>query len=886
MMIFSAGPNSSATGHFMTSQPHTIYLKDYQPSAFLITDIHLNVDLHEGETRVKSILMIQRNPNVPSSSAPLVLNGEELELKQVNLNGKLLSPDQYTVDQESLIIPHVPDQCRLETEVILRPEKNTKLSGLYQSRGNYCTQCESQGFRRITYFIDRPDIMARFTTTITADKTKYPMLLSNGNLVETKTLPNNRQWVHWEDPSLKPCYLFALVAGDFDLLTANFVTMSGRSIDLRLYVEKGFGGQGAYALECLKEAMRWDEETYGREYDLDIYMIVAVSDFNAGAMENKGLNIFNTKYVLADANTATDEDYIAIKEVIGHEYFHNWSGNRITVRDWFQITLKEGLTVFRDQTFIEDRTSCGVARIGFVDFLRHYQFPEDASPIAHPVRPPAYIEVSNFYTNTVYRKGAEVIRMVRTLVGKEKFRQAMDLYFARNDGHAVTTEDFLQAMEEGSGKELIQFRRWYEQAGTPVLEVTSEYNDKKKTLALTVKQPKKEPMQLPLAIGFLDSQGQAMPTQLHGESAPQSNTRVLEITKPSETFQFIQVAEKPIPSLLRNFSAPVILHYPYTDEELLCLLEQDTDPFVRWEAGQEFEKRLIARLMDQQRQNKPMQMDDRLIRVFKKIINNPQSDFRFAALLLRLPDESYLLQHLDDLNVDVIHATREFVKTTLATALKKDFKTAYERHQLSQYKLDSIDIGKRSLKNSCLSYLVQTGQHEYRQLAYQQFTTSQNMTDIMGALIALINQDCKERDTALQAFYERWKDQPLVINKWFTLQARSTLPNTLARVKDLTQHPAFNIRNPNNVYFLLGAFGENVVRFHAVDGAGYRFLADQVLILDKMNPQIAARILRPLTYWQKIDPPRQQLMKKELTRIVNTPKLSKNVYELATKSLT
>ncbi len=875
------------------SQPKAVHLKDYRPPDFLIDTVYLNVDLHESEANVKAILNIKRNSKAKTPKAPLVLNGDHLTLKKVVLDGKPLSSKEYTVTDELLTLARVPDEFQLETEVVIEPQNNTALMGLYKSRGNFCTQCESQGFRRITYFLDRPDVMSRFTTTITADKAKYPYLLSNGNLIESRELNGNRHWVHWEDPSKKPSYLFALVAGDFDLLEDTFVTMSGRKIALRLYLEKGFKDQGAFALEALKKAMRWDEETFGREYDLDIYMIVAVSDFNMGAMENKGLNIFNTKYILANSQTATDSDYVNIGNVIGHEYFHNWSGNRITCRDWFQITLKEGLTVFRDQLFSEDMTSPGAARINFVNTLRNVQFPEDAGPLAHPIRPQSYIEINNFYTSTVYRKGAEVIRMVRTLIGPEKFRKAMDLYFSRYDGQAVTTDDFIQAMSDASGKELTQFKRWYDQAGTPVLYIHEEYDNEEKTFTLTVTQScpatpgqvKKEPFQLPLAIGFVGPRCEDMPTQLEGEDEPVEGTRVLEIKNPEEKFTFVNVSEKPIPSLLRNFSAPVIVHYPYTDEELLWLFQCDSDPFARWEAGQEFAKRLIFKVAEQYRQKKPLTMDARLIEAYKKIIAGPHEDHGVEALLLVLPTLNYLIQMKEAGDIDAVHAAREFVKESLAKTLTQEFFEAYEHHRLSAYKYNVEDMGKRSFKNTCLAYLVESGAGKYPSLAYRQFEASDNMTDSVGALAALNNHDCSERERALGEFYKKWKEQPLVVNKWFAIQASSTLSSTLDNVKRLMEHPAFNIKNPNNVYFLIRTFGANAICFHEKKGEGYRFIADQVLAIDPMNPHVSAALLQPLTQWRMMDKARAALMKKELERISKAAPLSKDVYEIVAKSL-
>ena len=871
-------------------KPQTIYLKDYRPPSFLIDTVHMHVDLHEEETHVKTVLSLQRNSKM-KTSAPLILNGEAMVLKRIALNGQTLSSADFKIDDSSLTIFCVPDEFILETEVIIKPQENTQLNGLYKSRGNFCTQCEPHGFRRITYFLDRPDVLARYTTTITADKDKYPFLLSNGNLI-TKKLDGNRQWVHWEDPWKKPSYLFALVAGDFDLLESAFITQSGKEVLLHLYLEKGFKDQGLFALQALKKAMKWDEERFGREYDLDIYMIVAVSDFNMGAMENKGLNIFNTKNILANPKTATDEDYIRIENVVGHEYVHNWSGNRVTCRDWFQITLKEGLTVFRDQSFIEDITSKGVARIGDVNHLRNVQFAEDAGPMAHPIQPQSYIEVNNFYTSTVYNKGAEVIRMMQTLLGPEVFRKAMDLYFCCYDGEAVTTGDFIQAMADASGRNFDQFKRWYDQAGTPVLDVESEYNENKQTLTLKVKQSclptvgqsEKPSLHIPLALGFVDPKCQDMPTQLAEEDEVIQGTRILEIKKSEEIFKFINVNHKPTLSLLRDFSAPVRLNYPYSDEELLWLFQCASDPFARWEAGQIFSKRLIFNLVKDYQQQKLLKLDNRFIESFRKIIQGPHKDHRYEATLLLLPTEGYLMQFMRNMDIEVLHVIRQFMKKKLAAALISELTTTYENHQLPFYEYNWTDVGKRALKNRCLGYLTENGGDQYV-LAYRQFKNSDNMTDIVGALSALINHECKERYCALDEFYQQCKDQPLVINKWMALQASSQLPSTVENVKKLIQHPAFDIKNPNNVYALLVNFGMNVVCFHDKSGEGYRLIADYVLKIDPMNPQVAARVLQPLSHWQIMDGRRQELMKAELMRIAKARRLSSDVYEIVTKSL-
>ncbi|MFW0071468.1 MAG: aminopeptidase N [Coxiella endosymbiont of Dermacentor nuttalli] len=870
-------------------KPRAIYLKDYRPPSFLIDTVHIHIDLYEEETNVKTVLDLQRNLKIKTSE-PLILNGEAMILKRIALNKKVLLSTEYEVNDSLLTIPNVPDKFILETEVIIKPQENIQLSGLYKSRGNFCTQCEPNGFRRITYFLDRPDVLARYTTTITADKNKYPFLLSNGNLIETKRLDGNRQWVHWEDPSKKSSYLFALVAGNFDVLEDIFVTQSGREVVLRLYLEKGFKDQGLFALQALKKAMKWDEKKFGREYDLDIYMIVAVSDFNMGAMENKGLNIFNTKNILATPKTATDEDYIRIENVIGHEYFHNWSGNRVTCRDWFQITLKEGLTVFRDQSFIEDMISKGVSRIESVNYLRNVQFSEDASPMAHPIQPYSYIEVNNFYTSTVYNKGAEVIRMIQTLLGYKVFRKAMDLYFWRYDGKAVTNEDFIQAMVDTSGKNFDQFKRWYNQAGTPVLDVKSEYNENEETLHLKVTQSnpltqKNLPLHIPLAIGFVGLECQDMPTQLSGENEVIQGTRILEITKPKEIFTFINVKHKPTLSLLRDFSAPVRLNYLYSDEELLWLFQYDNDPFARWEAGQVFAKRLIFNLVKDYQQKKLLKLDNRFVESFRKIIQGPHKDHGYSATLLMLPTEMYLLQLMKNLDIEVLHTVHQFVKKELTKTLISELTTAYENYQLPIYKYNWIDIGKRALKNRCLSYLTENEEDDQYTLAYQQFKNSDNMTDTVAALSALINHECKERHRALDEFYKQWKHQPLVINKWLALQASSQLSSTIENIKKLIQNPAFDIKNPNNVYALLVTFGMNVICFHNKDGEGYRLIADYVLKIDPMNSQMAARVLQPLSRWQIMDEKRQELMKTELHRIAKAQRLSSDVYEIITKSL-
>jgi len=875
----------------MQKQSNTIYLKDYQVPDFKIDQVFLHFDLYDEETKVHTVLHLRRNPKSAQKNAPLRLYGEEITLSSIAVDGQVLVESEYQLDEKALEIAEVPDQFVLETTVVIRPQENKQLSGLYRSRNNFCTQCEPHGFRRITYFLDRPDVMSRFTTTITADRSKYPYLLSNGNLIETKELPSGRSWVRWQDPSLKPCYLFALVAGDFDLLTDTFTTQSGREVTLQLYVEKGFADQGHYALKSLQTAMRWDEEVWGREYDLDIYMIVAVSDFNMGAMENKGLNLFNTKYILAKPETATDQDYVNIELVIGHEYFHNWSGNRVTCRDWFQITLKEGLTVFRDQTFSIDCRSAAVARLPEINLMRVHQFAEDASPLAHSIRPDSYIEVNNFYTLTVYRKGAEVIRMVETLVSKSEFRKGLDLYFKRYDGQAVTTEDFIQAIEDASGKDLTQFKRWYSQVGTPILEVTSDYDEDKKTFTLTVEQIPEDPLlQLPLSIGLISPQCTELATQLVGEEAAVAGTRVLELTKKQHRFTFLHVEEKPILSLLRNFSAPVECRYAYTNEELAWLLQCDTDVFARWDAGQKLMTAIILEVVQQRQFQVPLQVSSLLLDAFKKILSSvsPKDDLNLISKLLLLPEESYLISQIDTgikPDVETIHYAREFVKRTLGKQLRSLFLAVYEEyHTKAPYVFNVQAMGERSLKNVCLLYLAATESPECVELIVNQLATTDNMTDCMGALQALNNYAGPERAQVLQQFYQKWQSEPLVVNKWLSLQACSTLPDTLDQVRLLLKHPAFDIHNPNNVYALLVTFGHNQVRFHEASGSGYVFIADQVLAIDSNNPQVAARVLQPLTKWRQFDAERAEKMRAQLKRIAATPGISPDVFEISTKS--
>ena len=881
------------------STPKTVYLKDYTPPEYLIGQVELTFILDEEDTRVVSRLRMQKNRESLNDNAPLVLDGEQLILESMKLNGQPLKASGYELTQESLIIPGAPkvDVFTLEIETRINPKANTALEGLYLSKDMLCTQCEAQGFRKITYFLDRPDVMAKFATTLIGDKWSYPVMLSNGNELARGELRKNRHWVKWDDPFPKPCYLFALVAGRLDHIEDTHVTPSGREVKLQIYVERHDIDKCAHAMESLKNAMRWDEEMYGREYDLDRYMIVAVSHFNMGAMENKGLNIFNTKYVLARPDTATDADYEHIEGVIGHEYFHNWTGNRITCRDWFQLSLKEGLTVFRDQEFSATRTSPAVKRIEDVNTLRTRQFAEDAGPLAHAVRPDSYIEINNFYTLTVYEKGAEVVRMIRTLLGQVGFRKGADLYFQRHDGQAVTCDDFVKAMEDVNGADLSQFRRWYSQAGTPELYVASDYDLRSRSLTLTVKQncpptpgqPAKEPLHIPLAVGLIAPDGSDFPLQLEGEAEVSGETtRVLDVTQAEQRFRFVNLPQKPIVSALRGFSAPVRLHQHHSYEELAFLLAHDSDPFNRWDAGQNLAGRIILNLVEQLIEGEhPRKADPHLAEAYCKVLSQPFDDLSYLALLLTLPSEDYVSALMKIIDPDAVHAARQLVKKEIATILEADLRRLYGANHLDESgHFDAGAIGRRRLKNTCLGFLVELDSAETHQWCTRQFRETRNMTDQIAALSCIVNSGNPEKAACLDEFYRQWKDEDLVIDKWFALQATSHLPGALETVRSLLEHPAFDLKTPNRVRSLIGAFCQsNPVNFHALDGGGYRFLGDHIITLDAINPQIASRMVGSLTQWRRYDETRQRLMREQLRRICEAEGISKDVYEVATKSL-
>jgi aminopeptidase N len=875
--------------------PKAIRLQDYTPPPYLIDSVVLRFELGEAPTVVRSRLTMRRNPTAPGPQRDLVLNGERLELVSLSLDGRALGPQAYTLDTETLTLHDPPQRFELEVVTQIHPEQNTMLEGLYLSSGNLCTQCEAEGFRKITYFLDRPDVMSRYTTTLVAERERYPVLLSNGNLVEQGELEGGRHFATWRDPYPKPCYLFALVAGRLECVTERYRTRSGRQVDLRIYVQAHNIDQCGHAMASLKKAMAWDEERFGLEYDLDVYMIVAVDDFNMGAMENKGLNLFNSKYVLARPETATDQDYMNIEGVVAHEYFHNWTGNRVTCRDWFQLSLKEGLTVFRDQEFSADMGSSAVQRIHDVRRLRVHQFAEDAGPMAHPVRPQSYIEINNFYTATVYEKGAELVRMIQTLLGREGFRRGMELYFRRHDGQAVTTDDFVAAMADANGVDLGQFQRWYEQAGTPRITVGGGWDAPSETYTLELSQhcppmpgqAHKLPLHIPLRLGLVGPDGQDLPLRLEGEGQAGTRERVLSLRKETETFRFVQVPARPQPSLLRGFSAPVILDLEVSDEALGFLLSHEADPFNRWEAGQRLAVKQMRRLIEAHRGHQALVIDEPVMDALGGLLEDRELDQALAAEMLTLPSESYLSELVDPIDVDAIHAAREALRCALAQRLQGRLLERYQAGRVEGgYTFDAREAGRRRLRNLCLAYVMVLDTGEGAALALRQFHESDNMNDTMGALTALNDSARPERDEALQVFHERWRDDPLVMDKWFTLQAVSVRSDTLERVQRLMGHPLFSLTNPNKVRALIGAFASaNPVRFHARSGAGYRFVADRILELDPLNPQIAARLARAFVRWRRYDEPRQSLMKAELQRVAARAGLSKDVFEVVSKSL-
>jgi aminopeptidase N len=871
--------------------PEPIRLADYRPPAFAVTAVDLRVELDPDATRVRSRLQVRRQ-----GDGDLVLNGCQLRLLALRVDGRTLGAADYTIDGEALTLPGLADTAEIEVETEIAPAANSALEGLYLSSGMYCTQCEAEGFRRITWYPDRPDVMARYTTTVVADPATCPVLLSNGNRVEAGRLDDGRHWVRWEDPYLKPSYLFALVAGDLACVRDTFTTRSGRAIALELYVQHHNADKCAHALAALQKAMTWDEEKYGREYDLDTYMIVAVDDFNMGAMENKGLNVFNSAAVLARPETATDADFLRIESIVAHEYFHNWTGNRVTCRDWFQLSLKEGLTVFRDQQFSADTYSPAVQRIHDVNLLRTYQFAEDAGPMAHPVRPEQYIEINNFYTMTVYNKGAEVIRMLHTRLGAAGFRRGMDRYFERYDGQAVTVEDFVAALGDANATDLTPFLAWYRQAGTPIVTVGEQWDGAAGRYTLTLEQrcpptpgqPDKVPLPIPVALGLLGGDGRELPLQLAGETAPHpETTRVVELDGARREFTFVGLEERPVPSLLRGFSAPVRLDFPDRATQLPLLMAHDPDPFNRWDAAQQWALGLLQQLAGDWRAGRPLQLPEPFRDGFAATLA-ADLDPALAALALNLPSEVYLAEQATaEIDPDALHAARTWLRGALAEALADAWRATYERLDGRRaYRLVAAEVGRRALKNLALGYLMERPDAAGVARCRDQLEQADNLTDALAALGALANADVPERQPALDAFRARWRDDPLVLDKWLSLQATARLPGTLDRVKALMHDPAFSLRNPNRVRALVGAFCHgNPAQFHAADGAGYAFLGEQVRTLNASNPQLAARLLGAFGQWRRYDPARQARVEEELEAILKLPELSRDLFEVATKLL-
>lgn len=877
----------------VADKPAEILLADYRPPAFGIERVALDFDLREDVTSVTSRLEMRRQD---AGAADLVLDGSDfLELSSVELDGENLAAGRYRVDGEKLVITDVPDDFLLKIVTRIKPQENLALEGLYKSGGNYCSQCEAEGFRRITYYLDRPDVLAKFTVRIEADKALYPLLLSNGNLVEEGEASDGRHWVRWDDPFPKPAYLFAVVAGDLATLEDSFTTCSGREVALKIHAAEGDLDKCGHAMESLKKSMKWDEEVFGLEYDLNEYNIVAVSDFNMGAMENKSLNVFNTKYVLARADTATDTDFDGVEAVIAHEYFHNWTGNRVTCRDWFQLSLKEGLTVFRDGEFSSDMGSRAVKRIDDVRVLREHQFPEDAGPMAHPVRPESYIEINNFYTVTVYQKGAAVIGMMHRLLGAGRFRKGMDLYFQRHDGQAVTCEDFVSAMEDASGVDLGQFRLWYSQAGTPALDVTGEFDPTAREYRLTVKQScpptpgqaSKQPMHIPLAVGLLDGAGRDMdiPAPEGGEKI--AGDFVLHVKQAEEVFVFKGVHERPVPSLLRGFSAPVTLKSNLSRDQQLFLMAHDGDSFARWEAGQTVAGGIIHDLVGDIEAGRALELGDDFTIAVAALVGDQTTDKALLAKALVMPSEVYLGQATPVVPVDALHEARDYLRKELATRLYDDWLALYRGlSSNAAYSLEGPEKARRALRNVALGYLMFSEAEEARELAHAQFNAADNMTDALAALATISASEDPGREMALAAFYDKWQGDPLVIDKWFALQASSPRPDTLSAVLELAKHPAFTMKNPNRMRALVAGFSVlNQVRFNDAAGGGYRFLADAVIELNGFNPQVAARMLGPLTRWRRFDEARQALLRGELERILAVADLSPDVYEVVSKSL-
>ena len=874
------------------AQPKNIYLKDYQSPLFLIDQTHLRFDLFEDYTQVDSRLVMRRNRQQhPDDNSPLVLVGQQLELLAIKVDGQLLLAGDYSLEGDNLTIFKVSRDFELEISCRIEPQNNTALEGLYKSSGMFCTQCEAEGFRRITYYLDRPDVMSIFTTEVIADKSQYPILLSNGNAVAKAELEAGRHSITWHDPHKKPCYLFALVAGDLMVKEGRFTTMNGRDVELKIFVEPQNIDKTDYAMDALKRSMKWDEEKYGREYDLDIFMIVAVDDFNMGAMENKGLNIFNSSCVLANPQTATDAAYQRIEAIVAHEYFHNWSGNRVTCRDWFQLSLKEGFTVYRDAQFSSDMNSKTVKRIEDAAIMRTVQFAEDAGPMAHPVQPDSFIEISNFYTVTIYEKGAEIVGMIHTLMGNEGFRKGSDLYFDRHDGQAVTINEFVSAMEDANSTSLTQFKRWYKSAGTPVVDVVSHYDEQAQTYRLDFKQSNAEPFLIPIELGLIAQDGTQISASLSDRSENKADCfdgKVFQLTETQQSLIFKGIDQEPVPSLLRNFSAPIKLNYAYSRDQLLFLMQFDNDGFNRWDAGQSLALDVIFEVMQQQQDNESVVVDQRLIAAYQGLLQQDALDYAMLAKMLLLPSVSYIAETQSKIDIHAINNARSQVQEILADALADDLLNLYNKlNTQPQYLPEPEQMAQRGLKNAALAYLLKSTDAQYCQIAEQQFKHNDNMTDSMAALSSLVNSKyLTQANGALQAFYLQWSAEPLVVNQWLAVQAGSAEYGNIDNINKLLKHEAFDVKNPNKVRSVIGAFaGQSLINFHAVDGSGYQLLADQIILLNALNPQIASRLVAPLSKWRRYVDHQGQQMKKQLQRIMAQEDLSKDVYEVVSKSL-
>ncbi|EGQ7814835.1 aminopeptidase N [Vibrio parahaemolyticus] len=866
----------------MSQAPQAKYRKDYQAPSHTITDIDLTFDLYDNDTIVTALSKVVQK----GESTTLELDGEGLELRSVKVNGEDWA--HHEVKEASLVLSDLPAEFELEIITKIDPEANTALEGLYKSGGAFCTQCEAEGFRRITYYLDRPDVLAKYTTKVIADKATYPYLLSNGNRIAQGEAENGRHWVQWQDPHPKPAYLFALVAGDFDVLRDKYTTMSGRNVDLEIFVDKGNLDRAGHAMTSLINSMKWDEERFGLEYDLDIYMIVAVDFFNMGAMENKGLNIFNSKFVLANDQTATDRDYLGIEAVIGHEYFHNWTGNRVTCRDWFQLSLKEGLTVFRDQEFSSDLGSRAVNRIDNVRIIRGPQFAEDASPMSHPIRPDKVIEMNNFYTLTVYEKGSEVIRMYHTLLGEEGFQKGMKLYFERHDGTAATCEDFVSAMEDATGVDLKQFRLWYSQSGTPTLRVNSEYNAEAKTYALTVEQfteatqdqAEKQALHIPFDIELYDSKGQIIPLIINGESVH----NVLDIKQDKQTFVFENVAEQPVPSLLREFSAPVKLEYDYSDAELIFLMKHATNDFARWDASQMLLAKYIRQNVNNVQTSSEVQLSEDLIDAFRGVLLDENLEPAFIAQVFSLPSINEITGWYKQIDVDAVDTVLNSITVSLSAALEDELSATYHTLKQAEYTIDHAAIGKRALRNQCLQFLAHTDKGNT--LVKAQYEAANNMTDTIAAMSAANSAQLECREELMADYSDKWKHDGLVMDKWFALQGTNPAEDALEKVKATMNHEAFSLKNPNRTRSLIGSFlAANPVRFHDKSGSGYQFAGEILRQLNDSNPQVASRMIDPLLKFRKYDEARQAMIRAELEKLKAMDNLAKDLFEKVTKAL-